>query len=172
VVHSPEPEQCVCGRCGRDKQVIRIERSERLDFEPASFFIVEEQRPVMGCPDCRDGVVCAPAAETPLESSLPGPGLLAQLLTAKYKDCLPAYRQQKIYEQRYKVRIPTSTLGEWILAAAALLMPLLPLLKQRTLKAFLLKTDDTGVLVLDRDDPRGRKRGISGYTEVKVATCL
>jgi hypothetical protein len=38
-------------------------------------------------------------------------------------------------------------------------LPLLPLLKERTLKDFMLKTDDTGVRVLDRDDPRGRKRG-------------
>jgi transposase len=155
----PEPEQCVCAKCDAQKEPIGVERSERLDFEPACFFVRVEERPVLGCPKCRNGVVCAPAGETPLEGSLPGPGLLAQILTAKFKDGLPVYRQQKIYEQRYKVRIPTSTLGDWIMGGAGLLLPLVPLLKERTLKAFLLKTDDTGVLVLDSDDPRGRKRG-------------
>jgi transposase len=131
----PEPEQCVCAKCDTQKEPIGVERSERLDFEPACFFVRVEERPVLGCPRCRDGVVSAAAGETPLEGSLPGPGLLAQLITAKFKDGLPVYRQQKIYEQRYKVRIPTSTLGDWIMGGAGLLLLLVPLLKARTLKA-------------------------------------
>jgi transposase len=104
-------------------------------------------------------VVCAPAGETPIDRALPGAGLLAQVLVAKFKDALPIYRQAQIYEKRYRVRIPTSTLGDWTGAAADLTEPVVGELKKRTLQSFILQTDDTGVRVLDRDEPRGVKRG-------------
>jgi transposase len=155
----PEPSQCVCEKCGIDKEQIGIETSQRLDFEPASFFVRVEQRPKLSCPKCRTGVVCAPATDTPIDRALPAAGLLAQVVTAKFKDKQPANRQAQIYERRYHVRIPTSTLGDWIGAVGDLLQPVAGELKKRTLQSFMVQTDDTGVRVLDRDDPRGVKRG-------------
>jgi transposase len=154
----PEQDKCICG-CGEKKSIIGYETSEWLDFEPASVFVRKENRAKLSCNKCRDSVVCAPASEMPIEGAMVGPGLLALLIVGRFNDGLPAYRQQNILEHRYGVRIPTSTLGFWISRGVELLRPLLPLLKERTLKDFLVQTDDTGFLVLDRDDPRGRKRG-------------
>jgi transposase len=155
----PEPSQCVCEKCGIQKESIGMETSQRLDFEPASFFVRVQERPKLSCPKCRTGVVCAPAADTPIDRALPAAGLLAQVVTAKFKDKQPANRQAQIYEKRYHVRIPTSTLGDWIGAVGDLLQPVAGELKSRTLTSFMVQTDDTGVRVLDRDDPRGVKRG-------------
>jgi hypothetical protein len=90
---------------------------------------------------------------------LPGPGLLAQLLVGKYRDGLPLHRQQAIFDKRYGVKLPPSTLGDWLAGACDVLPPLVQLLKQKTLQDFLVQTDDTGLRVLDKDDPRGIKRG-------------
>jgi transposase len=155
----PEPAECVCQVCGAPKKPIGTHVSQRLDFEPASFFVRVEERPKLSCPKCRTGVVCAPAADTPIDRALPAAGLLAQVVTAKFKDKQPANRQAQIYEKRYHVRIPTSTLGDWIGAVGDLLQPVAGELKSRTLIGFMVQTDDTGVRVLDRDDPRGVKRG-------------
>jgi hypothetical protein len=38
------PEQCVCGICGREKQVIGYEASEVLDVEPAKYFVQVTKR--------------------------------------------------------------------------------------------------------------------------------
>ena len=72
---------------------------------------------------------------------------------------LPLHRQQAIFDKRYGVRLPASTLGDWVARASDLLPPVVALLKQRTLADALLHTDDTGVRVLDRNDARGIKRG-------------
>lgn len=154
----PDDEKCICG-CGQQKSVIGYEVSEWYDYIPASIIVRVEKRAKLVCQKCRDSVVCAEASERPLEGSMVGAGLLAKLIVGRFYDGLPAYRQQKILEERHGVRIPTSTIGDWNSRAADLLIPLRPLLKQRTLKDFLLQTDDTGFLVLDRSDPRGRKRG-------------
>jgi transposase len=154
----PEPSQCTCD-CGQEKSVIGYEISEWLDFEPASLFVRREKRAKLACAKCRDSVVCAPASESVIDKALVGPGLLAMLIVGRFNDGLPGNRQQKILETRYRVRIPLATIGDWISAGTDRLKLLVPLLKKRALKDFLVQTDDTGFIVLDSNDPRGRKRG-------------
>ncbi|EAU64968.1 IS66 family transposase [Stigmatella aurantiaca] len=155
----PSDEECTCPDCGKPRKVIGEDVSHRLELEPARFSMRVEKRPRLACPRCREGVAVAPASQAPLPGALPGPGLLAQLLVGKFRDGLPLYRQQGIFQQRHGVRLPTSTLGEWVAHASDVLLPGVQLLKQRTLGDGLLHTDDTGVRVLDSDDARGIKRG-------------
>ncbi len=155
----PRAEDCFCTECKVDKRPMGSERSEWLEYEPPTFFVRVEERPKMSCPKCRTGVVSAEASDSPLPGALPGPGLLSLVLVSRFKDGLPLNRQASIYEKRYGVRIATSTLGAWSAGAADLLPPLVDLLKDLTLRDFLLQTDDTGIRVLDPDDPRGIKRG-------------
>lgn len=155
----PRAEDCFCNECKVDKRPMGSERSEWLEYEPPTFFVRVEERPKMSCPKCRTGVVAAEASDSPLPGALPGPGLLSLVLVSRFKDGLPLNRQAAIYEKRYGVRIATSTMGAWSAGAADLLPPLVDLLKYLTLRDFLLQTDDTGIRVLDPDDPRGIKRG-------------
>lgn len=154
---APELRACPC--CGKERTPMGEEVSQRLELEPARFFVLVEKRPKLSCAQCKEGVVSAPASETPLPGALPGPGLLAQLVVGKYRDGLPLHRQQAIFDKRYGVKLPSSTLGDWLAGACDVLPPLVELLKQRTLQDFLVQTDDTGLRVLDKDDPRGIKRG-------------
>jgi transposase len=155
----PPPEECTCPSCGEERKPIGEEVSERLELEPARFYVQVERRPKLACGRCKEGVACASAGEAPLPGALPGPGLLAQLLAGKYRDGLPLHRQQAIFEKRYGVRLSASTLGDWVAGSCDNMLPLVALLKRRTLAGFMLHTDDTGARVLDRDDARGVKRG-------------
>ena len=159
VVVRPSAEECTCPECGEQRKSIGEEVSQRLELEPARFYVQVERRPKLACLRCKQGVATAPASEAPLPGALPGPGLLAQLLVGKYRDGLPLYRQQAIFDKRYGVKLPASTLGDWVAAASDVLAPVVEQLKRRTLADGLLHTDDTGVRVLDKDDARGVKRG-------------
>ncbi|MGZ3457157.1 MAG: IS66 family transposase [Archangium sp.] len=159
VLVPPEAEECICPGCGEQRKPIGEEVSQRLELEPARFYVRVEKRPKLACQRCKEGVAAAPAGEAPLPGALPGPGLLAQLVVGKYRDGLPLHRQQAIFDKRHGVRLPASTLGDWVAGASDLLPPLVALLKQRTLAGSMLHTDDTGVRVLDKDDARGVKRG-------------
>ena len=156
---APDPEHCVCRDCGIDKREFSVECSERLEYQPPTFFVRVEERPTLSCPKCKKGAISAEASDTPLPGALPGPGLLSLVLVSRFKDGLPLNRQAAIYEKRHGVRIATSTLGAWSAGAADLLIPLVDLLKDFTLRDFIVQTDDTGLRVLDPDDPRGIKRG-------------
>lgn len=58
----------------------------------------------------------------PITRSYAGPGLLAHVITGKYADHLPLYRQSEIY-RRQGVELSRATLGRWTSAVAELLEP-------------------------------------------------
>ncbi|HBA3322030.1 TPA: transposase [Escherichia coli] len=58
-----------------------------------------------------------------------GAGLLAHVVTGKYADHMPLYRQSEIY-RRQGVELSRTTLGRWTGAIAELLEPLYDVLRQ------------------------------------------
>jgi len=147
-----------CGVCGSEKTPMGFETQIVWEFQPAEFFLVEERRETRACRACQGEVVTAPGSPTPQEGGRPGPGLLAQLVTAKVRDAIPLYRQSQIYA-RSGITLAPSTLGDWVTLAAEIMEPLYHQARDDTLGCYLVSTDDTGLPVLDRDHPRGVKRG-------------
>jgi hypothetical protein len=75
------------------------------------------------------------------------PGLLAQVVVAKYADHCPLYRQQGIY-RRSGVELDRATLAAWVREAANLLTPLADAVGRYVREAGKIHTDDTPVPVL------------------------
>jgi hypothetical protein len=87
-----------------------------------------------------------------------GPTLLAQIVTAKYKDHLPLHRQHGIYK-RHGVEIAESTMVDWIRGTAALVEPITAAMRDSILSRDIVSTDDTPICVLDPKHPNGSKKG-------------
>lgn len=156
-VHRPTAEELVC-TCGADKKRIGDERSQILEYVPASFKVIVDVREKFACSACQAGVVIAPVPPKPIEGGLPGPGLVAHTLIAKYKDGLPLNRLAGIY-QRAGVELAPSTLGDWVRGGAALLEPLAKHIFARVMAAHIVQADDTGLRVLDPCRANGVKKG-------------
>jgi len=92
-------------------------------------------------------IYTVPMPKQPIAKGLAGPGLLAHIITSKFVDHLPLYRQEKIFA-RQGVDISRSTLSDWMAQCAELCTPLYELLKQRVLKSRVIHNDDTPVPVL------------------------
>ena len=152
-----QDELRTCGDCGTQKITIGFAQTETLEFVPAHFKIVVEELEKIACPKCEAGVVVA-KSEKVMDRGLPGPGLLANILISKNQDSLPLYRQSDILGRSY-VHIPDSTLGDWFAFAAQVIRPIAQMITDRVFVSFLVNADDTGLRVLDRDHPKGVKRG-------------
>lgn len=148
----------ICDSCGEEKAKAWTESQLTLEFKPAEMYIIEHRREVRACGKCQEGVSTAPPAPKPIEGGRPGPGLLAHIVTSKFHDGMPLYRQSQIF-RRSGVEISDSTLGDWCSATANLAEPLWKEARRKTLGAYLVSLDDTGMPVLDRDHPKGIKRG-------------
>jgi hypothetical protein len=94
----------------------------------------------------------------PIDSGMPGFGLLADVLVKKYADHLPLHRIRGIY-RRHGVDLSVSTLGHWVGAGAELLEPIARAIRRKTLLAHVVQADDTGLRVLDPAKQGGTKRG-------------
>ncbi|HFZ5913559.1 TPA: IS66 family transposase, partial [Escherichia coli] len=82
----------------------------------------------------------------PIARSYAGAGLLAHVVTGKYADHLPLYRQSEIY-RRQGVELSRATLGRWTGAVAELLEPLYDVLRQYVLMPGKVHADDIPVPV-------------------------
>src|SRR3546814_11893418 len=85
--------------------------------------------------------------DLPIERGRPGPGLLAHVLVSKYADHQPLYRQSEIYA-REGVQLERSTLADWVGRPAAILEPLVSLLREEVMAAPRRPADETPVPVL------------------------
>ncbi len=104
-------------------------------------------RPKLSCGHC-SRVVQQPAPVRPIDRGMAAPGLLAQVIVAKYADHCPLYRQQGIY-RRSGVELDRPTLAAWVGGAARLLEPLVEVLGRYVHGAEKVHADDTPVPVLD-----------------------
>jgi len=90
------------------------ETSEQLDYEPARFLrrrLIRRKYVKRGEVDAVP--VIAPLPPVLQERCIAAPGLLAQVIVARYCDHLPFYRQEQIYSTRHGVVLPRQTLGRW-----------------------------------------------------------
>ena len=77
----------------------------------------------------------------PIPKSIATPGLLAWIVTSKYCDALPLYRQEFILK-RMGAEITRATMAEWMIKVATLLQPIYDALHQHLVKQPYLQADD------------------------------
>jgi len=145
-IQTHEPEQQSCPTCGGTLKKLGEDVSEILEWVPGSFKVIRHVRPKLCCTGC-DVIVQAPAPSRPIDRGMAGPGLLAHVLTSKFVDHLPLYRQSAIYA-REGVELDRSTLAKWVGGANRLLEPLVEALRRYVMAADKLHGDDTPVPVL------------------------
>jgi transposase len=157
-----------CPCCGGPRVCIGEQVSEQLDYRPASYYVLQHVRRTFACRSCdgpseRRFTTAGPAVLGPIPKGLPGPGLLAHLLTCKYADHLPLHRLEGIVA-RSGVRLSRSTLCDRMASAAALLGPPVALMRARLLRSRVIHTDDTSVPFLER----GRDKARDGHLWVYI----
>jgi hypothetical protein len=97
-----------------------------------------------------------------LPKSAAAPGLLAQVITAKFADHLPLHRLEGILA-RQGVVLARSTMCDWLAGCAEALRPIYDVMCERVRRSKVVHTDDTPVPVLDRELDRTRTGRIWVY---------
>jgi transposase len=121
------------------------EITEQLDYKPARFF---RRRIIRRKYVKRDEPYKAPIIaplNTLQERSIAAPGLLAQIIVAKYCDHLPLYRQEQIYATRHDIAIPRQSMARWIGLAADWLRPVYEHIHTGVMAGGYVQIDETPV---------------------------
>ena len=125
------------------------EITEELECQPAKFYIKRYIRYKYAAKD-GDGVRIAELPERVIDKGIPGASLLAMILTNKYVDHLPLYRQKQIFA-RENIQIASSTIEGWTKEVLIKLQPLYDQLLFDTKTKGYLQVDETRIKVLDSD---------------------
>jgi len=152
VIHDLEEQDKLC-ECGCEKIVCGRDTSEQLDIVPPKMQVIQHIRLKYACKGCEGvestspTVMIAPRPVQLIPKSNATTGLIAHILTSKFVDGLPFYRQEKQFS-RIGADITRASMCNWALKASEECKPLYELLQQEILRGPLINADETTVQVM------------------------
>ncbi len=150
IIIEPAADTAGCRKMGE-------EITEVLEYQPGELYVKQYRRIKYACPD-NNGVLIGELPSRPLPKAIAGEGLLAQIVIDKYIDHLPLHRQMQRFE-RAGVKLPYSTLTDWVSETCGLITPLFNALKVEVLQSSYLHADETPIKVIDKDKKGETHRG-------------
>ena len=141
IILEPEGDLADCKKIGE-------EITEELELIEAKLIVKRFVR-VKYAKNDSSAVLIADMPSRVINKGLFGPNLITQIITDKYVDHLPLYRQMARFE-RAGIKLAMSTLADTITNVCGLIMPLYSSLQQTVLQSNYLQVDETPIKVLDR----------------------
>ena len=175
VVHDLSPEEKILPD-GTELVKIGEVVSEKLDIIPEKFQVIKNIRYKYARPDMaalpvtesiegdaddeeKPGVITAPLQPQIIEKGIATAGLAAYVITAKFCDALPYYRQSKIYS-RADIDLPRATMCSWPIKIHHDRADFFNLMREEILSFPVIGVDETTVQVMDEP---GRKNTDTSY---------
>jgi transposase len=159
----PESERC-CPHDGAQLIEIGVEVAEQLDIIPAQIRVIRHERVKYACPCCDQGIRTAAAPERLIPKGQLTEAALAWIITAKYQDALPLYRQAALLN-RFGGDLNRHTLAGNVIRVGQAVQPLINLLRDQLFEAPIIAGDETELQVLKEP---GRKAQRKSYLWVQV----
>lgn len=169
IIEVPEAKRA-CPCCGDERVVIGHEIAEVLELIPAQLYVRRDKREKRACPTCeKAAVIPAPRGDKLVAGGQLGCSIGAQIVYDKYDLGLPLHRQRRTYK-RMGMKLSSSTLADQVKWVAELLRPLWLEAIDQVLASNVMHLDGTGINVLDRAHPNGRRNGTIWSTSGASAT--
>jgi transposase len=163
--HLPRVEEIIavpaaerhCATCGCPKCALGHDVTEVLDLKPVELFVRVIKREKLACPaHPENGVSTGPVGERIVPGGKLSDAFIVDALLKKYQLHQPLYRQSQALLRDAQVAVSGSTLGDAVLAAGALLVPVNAAQRQELLARDYLQADETPVGVQSEQAPAGQ----------------
>ena len=162
-IHCPHPEGTTCPRCQGALRVIGQDVTERLEWVPGHFEVLEITTDKAACPICPSaGVQTALGPSFALPRALCANGMLARVLTDKFADHIPLHRQARRFA-REGIDLRVSTMCGWVMSAAKMLNHIVDAMLEEIRGGTWAQADDTGMPVQDGTDGKLRSARLWTY---------
>ncbi len=160
----PEGER-VCPHDGARLSEIGVEVSEQLDIVPQQVRVIRHERVKYACPCCDGGLRLAAKPPQVIPKGLLSEAALAWVITSKYLDGLPLYRQAALLGRFGGTQLSRNTLAASVVRVGQATQPVVNLLRDALLDSFIVHGDETEVQVLKEP---GRKAQAKSYMWVQM----
>jgi transposase len=143
----PESER-MCPHDGSPLKEIGVEASEQLDIIPQQVRVIRHERVKYACPCCDGALRLASKPAQVIPKGLFSEGLLAWVITSKYCDGLPLYRQAALLGRFGGSDLSRNTMAASVVRVGQAVQPIINLLRDHLLDAPLTYGDETQIQVL------------------------
>lgn len=138
----------VCPHDGSSLKEIGVEASEQLDIIPQQVRVIRHERVKYACPCCDGTLRLAPKPAQVIPKGLFSEGLLAWVITSKYCDGLPLYRQAALLGRFGGSDLSRNTMAASLVRVGQAVQPVINLLRDHLLESPLIYGDETKIQVL------------------------
>lgn len=159
----PEDEQ-ICTQCGNHLHEMSTQVHEELEFVPAQVKVIKHVQSIYSCRNCEKNeisvpIVTAPAPKSLIAKSLASPSAIAYVMSQKFVEAMPMYRQEKHFE-RMGIKLPRTMFSNWVIKGGEMLVPIYNRMHELLLEREILHADETPLQVLKEP---GRAAGKKSY---------
>lgn len=146
-------EELKCQACGKELHEMSTEIRRELEIIPAQVKVLEHVHHIYACRNCEKNnikteIVTAQAPKPAFAGSIASSGTVAHIISQKYVEGLPLYRQEKSLK-RLGIELSRQNMANWMVKAAeSWLSPLYEKLKKELLQQKILHADETELQVL------------------------
>jgi len=138
------PNQCACGKCGKEKKVIGYERTEVLSMKPAEYYVTVLLREKRACAKCEEhGVATAAVLARIAPKSIFADETIIEFILRKYADSLPLFRQRAMLRRDAGIDVALSTINDAVLRVGQLLIPVVDGMARDLLTGGYIQADET-----------------------------
>jgi len=148
------PEEDKKCACGADLTRIGEETCEKLEIVEPQIYVDKIIRPKYACRSCEGtadedtpAVRIASVGPSMIPRGIASPSVLSHIMTSKFEDHLPYYRQEKQFE-RIGADISRQDMANWQQHVFMKLIPLFALLKATVKSGPVMQMDETSVQVM------------------------
>lgn len=153
---SEHDRQCSCG-C--QKEVIRYETKDILNYQPPVFEIIEQRREVVACKKGCDGeIMTAPAPLKVLPKISASESFLSFIVVSKLDDRQPLYHLEKQLKERHEVDCSRQSMAGWMIDLKCPMQPLCNLMKDQVIEYDVTACDATTLQVLNEPDRKAETK--------------
>ncbi|WP_407330988.1 IS66 family transposase [Enterovibrio sp. 27052020O] len=158
--HTLNAPYCDC--CDAPLHECGKEVSETLKILPQRVSVIRHERTKYACRQCEQTaetskVITAPKPASMIPKSLGSAEAFAAVVTAKYVDALPLYRQVDILN-RSGIDISRATLANWCVQLGSKVQVIIDTMKAQLLQESLICADETTVQVLREEDRQAQSK--------------
>jgi len=146
-------EEAKCPKCFSSRHIMGKNVRKELKIIPAKVEVVEHVTYTYACRNCEKNGMETPiskskAIEPIIPGSIASPSLVAYIMSQKYVNAMPLYRQEKEFE-RLGVDLSRQTMANWVIRCSDdWLSPMYDLMKEKLLEEDILHADETVLQVL------------------------
>ena len=161
IIYDLTDEEKICSIDGTQLVKMGEETHKQVKIIPQQIKVIRHVRLKYTCPCCskneKSTIKTASKPALPIEKSIATPSLLSYIITNKYCDGLPLYRQVETFK-RYGFEFDRTSFANWMIKCGDLVQSLINLIREKIIEQSVVHMDETPVQVLKEPDKKAQSK--------------